>query len=322
MLKLVSTGKPIGTPVRCPACRYPNLAIDIWCERCGRPLDWKQTEAAPSEAAPLTPVGEAAPAVTPTAYCPSCGAPNLPTDKYCPRCGSPMSRQPQDPSRPPSRRTRRRRGFRLPRISLPALTLPRVSMARQRLPRVRAIVLIVAAGVAVLLIVPLTYALQPFGHPVAAQQNAASSPQAAATTGVEAKTGLRFTAKCSANAACLSVVSQTVGKDAAVVVFSTANSGGRQCAGYVFRRGGSWHVLDVVCGRPDQLTPLVGHHATVHVTGRCANVRNAASLRARVVGCIPNGTAVQIDGGPAYADGRLWWHEGTGWVAHDFLVGP
>jgi hypothetical protein len=195
-------------------------------------------------------------------------------------------------------------------------------------------VLVVAAGVAALLIVPLTYALQPFGHPVAARQNAAghlrsisgaraaSSPRAAAIPGVEAKTGLRFVAKCPTNAACLSFVSQTVGKDAAVVVFSTVSSGGRQCAGYVFRRGGSWQLLDVVCGLPDQLSPLVGHDATVHVTGGCANVRNAAGLTARVVGCISNGTAVQIDGGPAFADGRLWWHEKGGWVAHDFLVGP
>ena len=194
-------------------------------------------------------------------------------------------------------------------------------MPRRGLPGVPAIVLIVVAVTAVVLTVPLANAVHPFGHTVAAHQNAVSSPRAAAIPGVEAKTGLRFAAKCSTNAACLSVVSQTVGKDAAVVVFSTATSGGRQCAGYVFRRDGSWHLMDAVCGLPDQLGPLVGRDATVHVRGGCANVRNAASLTARVVGCDSNGTVVHVDGGPAYADGRLWWHETGGWVAHDFLVG-
>src|SRR5260370_42606226 len=40
MLKLGSNRKGIGTPVACPVCRYPNLGIYIWCERCGAPLDW------------------------------------------------------------------------------------------------------------------------------------------------------------------------------------------------------------------------------------------------------------------------------------------
>ena len=50
--------KSIGTPVRCPACRHSNLAIDIWCERCGRPLDWQPTQ-------PVRPVAKASPAVMP-----------------------------------------------------------------------------------------------------------------------------------------------------------------------------------------------------------------------------------------------------------------
>jgi hypothetical protein len=185
--------------------------------------------------------------------------------------------------------------------------------------------------VVVLLTVPLAYALIPAFHRVAARQTGlpstsqlagGSSPQAAAIPGVEAKTGLRFTQKCSTTAACLSLISQTVGQNAAAVIFSTASTGGRRCAGYVFHRDGSWHLLDAVCSLPDQLSPLVGHDATVHVPGSCANVRSAASLTARVVGCVHDGTAVRIDGGPTYADGHLWWHESLGWVAHDFLVGP
>jgi len=193
---------------------------------------------------------------------------------------------------------------------------------------------VVAAVIAGLLIVPVAYALLGAGHGLAARPaagrqlpstgrlTAASSPQAAAIPGVEAKTGLRFGAKCTTTAACLSVVGQTVGKDAAAVVFSTASSGGRRCAGYVFHRDGSWHLLDAVCALPDQLSPLLGRDATVHVPGSCANVRSDASLTARVVGCVYDGVAVLVDGGPVYADGHLWWHEKLGWVAHDFLVGP
>jgi hypothetical protein len=106
------------------------------------------------------------------------------------------------------------------------------------------------------------------------------------------------------------------------VLFATASSGGRQCVGYVYRTGGSWHFLDAVCGIPGQLSPLVGHDAAVHVAGSCANVRNQASLSGTVVGCVHDGTTVHIDGGPSYADGRFWWHETNGWIAHDFVTGP
>src|SRR5205814_3734174 len=37
---VLSKVKAIGTPVACPACRHPNPGINIWCERCRRPLDW------------------------------------------------------------------------------------------------------------------------------------------------------------------------------------------------------------------------------------------------------------------------------------------
>jgi hypothetical protein len=223
--------------------------------------------------------------------------------------------------------------WRLPAWRLPAWHLPAWHLPKWRLPQVTGIVLGVAAVLAVLLIVPLAYSLRQSAHPVAVRQNAvghlpstsgtsAATPQAAAIPGVEAKTGLRFGAKCSANAACLSVVGQSLGTDAAAVIFSTAGSGGRQCAGYVFRREGSWHLLDAACGLPDQLSPLVGHDATVHVPGSCANVHDAASLNARVVGCVYDGAAVHIDAGPTFADGRLWWHEKLGWLAHDFLIAP
>jgi hypothetical protein len=113
-----------------------------------------------------------------------------------------------------------------------------------------------------------------------------------------------------------------MGTEAAAVVFSTASSAARQCVGYVYRTAGHWHFLDAICGLPDQLSPLVAHDATVHVPGNCANVRDGASLKAAVIACLKDGSTVHIDGGPTYADGRLWWHEQHGWVAHDFLTGP
>jgi hypothetical protein len=113
-----------------------------------------------------------------------------------------------------------------------------------------------------------------------------------------------------------------MGKDAAAVVFSTASSAGRQCAGYVYRSAGSWHFREAVCGIPGQLSPLIGHDATIHLPANCANVRQGASLKAHVVACLNAGTIVHVDGGPTYADTIIWWHEPQGWIAEDFLTGP
>ena len=202
------------------------------------------------------------------------------------------------------------------------------------MPHLPRIALVVAAILAILLIVPLAYVLLPAGRAAVAQQTEAShlpstngttptgdTPQAAAIPGVEAKTHLRYHAgTCAASTPCLTVASETVGKDAAAVVFSTASSAARQCVAYVYRKDGHWHFLDAVCGLPDQLSPQVAHDAIVHVPGNCANVRNGASLTARVVACLKDGSTVHVDAGPTYADGRLWWHEPQGWIAHDFLT--
>jgi hypothetical protein len=65
----------------------------------------------------------------------------------------------------------------------------------------------------------------------------------------------------------------------------------------------------------------VGNQATVHVPGQCANVRDAAGLQGSVIVCLNDGTSVRVDGGPNYADGKVWWHlEKNGWMAHEFLV--
>jgi len=197
------------------------------------------------------------------------------------------------------------------------------------------IVLVVAAILAVLLIVPLAYVLLPAGRAAVDRQTAAGglpstngptageTARAAAIPGVEAKTHLHYrSGTCAANTPCLTVASETMGKDAAAVVFSTASSAARQCVGYVYRKDGHWHFLDAVCGLPEQLSPLIGHDATIHLPANCANVREGPSLKTHVVGCLNAGTTVHVDGGPTYADSRLWWHEPQGWIAHDFLTGP
>ena len=217
-----------------------------------------------------------------------------------------------------------------PRLRMPALTIP-----RPRVPPVPRIALVVAVILALLLIVPLAYVLLPAGRAAVDRQSASGhlpltnasstgeTAQSAAIPGVEAKTHLHYqTGTCAANAPCLTVVAETIGKDAAVVVFSTASPAVRQCAGYVYRIDGRWHFLDAVCGLPEQLSPLIGHDATVHLPANCANVRQGPSLKAHVVACLNAGTTVHIDGGPTYADSRLWWHQNQGWMAHEFLTGP
>jgi hypothetical protein len=227
-----------------------------------------------------------------------------------------------------------------PRLSVPPIAwrpvhLPAIVIPRLRPPRVSRLVVIVAAVLAILLIAPLAYVLLPAIRPVAARQAsesqpatngvtpAANSPQAMAIAGVKAKTGLPYAAsRCASSGPCLTIARETLGQDAAAVLFSTAGTNGRQCVSYVYRVSASWHFLEATCGLPGQLSPLVGHDATVHVPGNCANVRDQANLNGTVVGCLHDGTTVHIDGGPNYADGRLWWHEAHGWMAHDFLTGP
>lgn len=321
MMKLGSP-KGIGTPVRCPSCRHPNLAIDIWCERCGTPLDWQRNDLTPSQMEPESdplappPPPDAPPYVAPILTPARQGAPRSPRWTF-PNLTAPALKMPELP-------LRQWQAF---------ASRVRASMSSARLPAVPRTVGIVAIVVAVLLLVPLAYLLIPAGRPVAVRQTAThlavtngsaapDSPQAVAIAGVQAKTGIRYGSKCSGGAPCLSISGQTMGEEAAAIVFSTAATGGRECAAYVDRNGGKWRLLGTECGLPGQVTPLVGRNATVHVPGNCANVRDTASLQASVAICLYDGTTVKVDRGPVYADGLMWWHISKGWMAHDFLVGP
>jgi len=223
----------------------------------------------------------------------------------------------------------------MPAVAWPRLRLPALTVPHARVPRVPRIALVVGVILAVLLIVPLAYVLLPAGRAAVDRQSAAGhlaltngaiageTAQAAAIPGVEAKTHLHYrSGKCATDVPCLTVVGETIGNDAAAVLFSTASTAGRQCVGYVYRSNGSWHFRDAVCGLPGQVSPLIGHDATVHLPANCANVREGPSLKAHVVACLNAGTTVHVDGGPTYADGRLWWHENQGWIAHEFLTAP
>jgi hypothetical protein len=298
MLKLGSNRKGIGTPVACPTCRYPNLGIYIWCDRCGAPLDWKRPSPGlasdPSAPLPVVPAAQPEPATVRRI--------RPPRVLTLPRITGPAVAWPR---------------FNVPRLSIPGLSLPRLGV-----PRVAATVFLVAAVLILLVIVAVRQGASS-RLPLTNGAPLAQTALAAAIPGIEAKTGLHYhSTKCATTAPCLTLASQTVGQDAAAVVFSTATSAGRQCVGYVYRSGSGWHFLDGVCGLPDQLSPLVAHDATVHLPANCANVRERASLKAHVAACLNDGTTIHIDGGPTYADSRLWWHERQGWIAHDFLVIP
>jgi hypothetical protein len=99
-------------------------------------------------------------------------------------------------------------------------------------------------------------------------------------------------------------------------------SGGLGSACWVFlsEDAGGWHYVNSGCAQNPGFVPGLGAH--VYVTG-CANVRSGPGLSAKVIGCLGNGSIVDVDSAPTYLDGHIWWHlAGRGWMAHDFLVLP
>ncbi|HET7465367.1 MAG TPA: hypothetical protein VFL29_01760 [Candidatus Dormibacteraeota bacterium] len=134
---------------------------------------------------------------------------------------------------------------------------------------------------------------------------------------------------CPGNRACVVVGAQVDGAQSAYFVGSAGSNGViLKCGTYVYLTQGQWHGLAWRC-RPDHVFPAVGEAGTV-VLGMgasptdCANLRATPGLSGRVVGCIHDGAAVTLDGGPAYVPGAnidgLWWHvAGRGWMVDDFL---
>jgi hypothetical protein len=295
----------IGTPVRCPVCHYDNLAIDIWCESCGTPLDWDGHRVdvatrAVRDVRPPQPQGGSflRSIVSGTRSRSLSSARSAPTSWQSASTAYPT------PAGEPGR------DFRVTRL-------------------VGAVIgVLLIAVVAVALVPGIRGTLEGVLHLNKTTTAAAprvihllGSPDTTAISGVEAKTGLKFsTAKCAPSPGCLTFVSETIGQDAAAVVFATGASNGRQCVGYTYAATGAWHFLDSVCGLASQLSPLVGRDAGIHAPGACGNVRKSPSANAPIVACLRDATTVHLDGGPTFADGRLWWHEPNGWIAHGYLV--
>jgi hypothetical protein len=147
----------------------------------------------------------------------------------------------------------------------------------------------------------------------------AGSALAAAIPVVEASSGLRYTpGACPAGKTCLQSGQELTGANASVVQFSAGS--GRTCAAYLSHETGTWRALSAVCAPTAQLAPLVGHPATVHIAGNCANARDVASLKGGIVACLKGGSPVAVDAGPSAGSGLLWWHlKGIGWMAQEFL---
>jgi uncharacterized protein YraI len=68
----------------------------------------------------------------------------------------------------------------------------------------------------------------------------------------------------------------------------------------------------------------VGDIAVVTGAGDCLNVRVAAGTQNDAIVCLPDGSEVEVRGGPEQAGGLTWWlvltRLGEGWSAEDYLV--
>ena len=101
--------RSFGTPVRCRACKHPNLAIDIWCEHCGAPLDWKKEEAPAATTRRATGVEAAAPVSSPPVLhaLPAQEAPSLQPARWPESAATPVEPEEERVSQPPQPRQER-----------------------------------------------------------------------------------------------------------------------------------------------------------------------------------------------------------------------
>lgn len=189
---------------------------------------------------------------------------------------------------------------------------------------------------------PAAYPLVPGGSPPTLQlpmpPDSFTDATLAADYFAQSATGGRLVmspSSCSTNIACVWFTGNVTGT--AAVYFAGeagSNSALQSCAFYLVSFMSAWHTLDWRCRDGSTPFPAVSSTGAVQFlfgeTG-CVNVRAAPSTSAKVVQCLPPGTAVTIDGGPVYAPPArtafqvsfldLWWHlAGRGWMVHQYLL--
>lgn len=175
------------------------------------------------------------------------------------------------------------------------------------------------------------------GRPIGLLQAAANARPSGYATAAEAAQAAAdaFVKKIAANAPagatsnCRTVVSlgtPTFGLDAAYFTGGIGATGPAGCGSgaglltYVFKDSAGWHYLDAR-GAQAGFLPSIGNQGTLSLSSGCVNVRATPSLSGQILSCLGNGSTVTVDGGPNYADGKMWWHlQGSGWMVHDFLI--
>lgn len=138
---------------------------------------------------------------------------------------------------------------------------------------------------------------------------------------------------CSPNAACYVLDSGVTTGQHAAYLTGTAGSNADivKCLLYVIEDGAGWQPMDLRCAVDRPQVPRLGAAAHVY-RGKidsdkdCVNVRTAPSNDATIATCLPDGSAVTVDGGPTFAPPNppddywpfeVWWHAaGIGWVRH------
>lgn len=175
---------------------------------------------------------------------------------------------------------------------------------------------------------PTTCAINPlpglcFGRPAATQEEAAMI--AVGKPDAEQELNAQDPSGCSGNELCFFIGNPsraTIGTNAATFygeVGAPAQTSGRTaCFVFLYKDALGWHYVNARCAKATGSLP--GPQDRVNVSG-CANVRDAPGLSSNIVACLPSGTYVDVDSGPTYIDGHIWWHlAGRGWMAHEYLT--
>jgi hypothetical protein len=117
------------------------------------------------------------------------------------------------------------------------------------------------------------------------------------------------------------------GDHAAAFEYDTSGSRYGPVYVYVVQDSNGWHKFDAwVSGAAYPLEPNVSIPLTFH--SGCMNVHRDPSLGSQVLSCLASGAKANIDQGPVYADGDIWWHLQTidttiaplGWAVQKYLM--